>query len=166
MGCSACGSRIATATAFASATRTKSESKSRSRSESKSRFQRFVSADALEPLRRHVRVRAVQYLPPHAPHQPKLLGRRLALVRIQPALAVVARVGLEDLERVLVDDHLVAAHLAVDAIAGRDLELQRHAAPVGVAVDRDLAHDAVVVPGELRALLGDVPLLALLLLVA
>src|SRR4029077_16365658 len=76
-----------------------------------------------------------------------------------------AGVGLEDLVGVLVDDHLVAAHLAVDAIAGGDLELQGHAAAVGVTVDRDLADDAVVVPGELRALLGDVPLLALLLLV-
>ena len=61
--------------------------------------------------------------------------------------------------------HLAAVDLAAKLVAGDDLEVERHAAAIGLAVGRDLVDDAIVVAGQLRPILRDVPLLALLLLV-
>src|SRR5262249_52404026 len=68
--------------------------------------------------------------------------------------------------RALDDADVVSDDVAAELVTGRDLELERHAAPVGVAVGRHLVDDAIVVAGDLRAVLLDVPLFALLLLIA
>src|SRR6266496_2213852 len=75
------------------------------------------SSGVLEPLRRHVGPRAAQDLPAHAPEQPDLVGRDLALVDVQAPLAVVARARRQHFVRALDDAHLVAADLAAELVA-------------------------------------------------
>ena len=107
-----------------------------------------------------------QHLGAHAPHQPQLVQRRLALVGVQAALAAVTGAGLQDLERPLVEDDPAALDLAGQVVAGGRPGNRgrccsgrpgRRSTPGGPS-DRSS-------PTAAAALL-EVPLLALLLLVA